>query len=145
VTHFVTGLLVVQFLLGAYHFSFAVGVSRPESIARATRLPSGTVFSHLAMAVTGAILWLGYEGSHAKGVAWAAFGAFAVGAALGIFMMLRTVGKPMTLPETQGPEAEAANLVVAEKQIPPISIALHFTIGIVLVVVSALVAAGVFS
>lgn len=140
-----TGLLFVQFLLGAYHFSFTVGVDRPESNARASRLPGGVVFTHLSVAIVAAILWFGYEGSHWRPIAWSAFGAFAVGASLGIYMMLRTVGQPATLAETQGGQAEAANLMVAEKQIPGISITLHLLIGVALAVLSLLIAAGVFA
>lgn len=142
-THFVTGLLFIQFLLGAYHFSFTMGVGRPESNARATRLPPSVVFAHLMIAVLAAGLWLTYEGSHWRPMAWSGFASLAVGASLGAYMGLRTVGQPATLPETQGVQVEAANLVVAEKQIPTISIALHAVIAVVLVVFSLLVSLGV--
>lgn len=144
-THFVTGLLLIQLLLGAYQFSIAGEAGRPESVARATRLPTGTVFAHLVIAVVAVILWLVFEGTAWRGVAWATFALLVIGASLGGFMGLRTVGQPSTVPETQGVQPEAANLIVAEKQIPTVSIALHGTVGVALVVFSLLVSLGVSS
>ena len=54
-----------------------------------------------------------------------------IGASLRAFLGLRTIGQPSTVQETQGVHTEAANLIVAEKQIPTASIALHGAIAIV--------------
>lgn len=143
VTHFVTGLLFVQVLLGLYQFSIAGNAGRPESVARATRLPTPTLFVHVMVAVIAVILWLVVEGTGWRGVAWATFATLVVGASIGSFMGLRTVGRPTTVAETQGMQAEAASLIVAEKQIPGVSIALHWTIGLAAVVCSLLVCLGV--
>ena len=137
---FVMGMLVVQVLGGLYLLSFVARAGQEWSNARATRLPDPVVMAHagVGIAVTG--LWVVVLVSGMTGLAWVAFAALCVGAALGVTLWLKTArGAPVR--ETPG--GSPADARVAEKQIPGIALVGHGALALALLVSALLVALGV--
>jgi hypothetical protein len=141
--NFVMGLLLVQLILGGYQFSIVSGAGRPESVARATRLPTPVIFGHATFAVLAVVIWIAYLGTHSRTVAWIAFAVLACGASLGIVMLLRTVGRPLRLPVSAGSYPEDADVTVAEELIPRPAMVLHGLAATGLLLCTFLVAIGV--
>jgi hypothetical protein len=141
--NFVMGLLIVQLILGGYQFSIASGAGRPESVARATRLPAPLVFGHVSLAVLAVVIWIAYLGTHARTAAWIAFGVLACGASLGLVMALRTIGRSLRVPVAPGQYPEDADVTVAEELIPRPAMVLHGLAATGLVLCTFLVAIGV--
>lgn len=141
--NFVMGLLLVQLLLGGYLFSFTTGVGRAESVARATRLPSLVVFGHMSLSVVALVTWIVYVGTRSRTVAWIAFGILLASAALGLVLLLRTVGRPVRLPVVPGEYPEDADVTVAEGLIPGPVMVLYGLVWAGLLLCPFLVAIGV--
>lgn len=122
-TGWVTGLLVVQLLLGGYLLSFVLSAGAPWSNARASRIPDPIVFGHLLAALAATVLWVIHVTTGERGFAWA-----------------RTLRGGRRIGPPTGDPAEAR---VAEKQTPPIAIGLHGLFAALLLLTTALVAAGI--
>lgn len=140
---FVLGLLIVQLLLGGYQFSYTTGAGRPDSVARATRLPSPAVFGHMFLAVMALIVWIVFFVTDERPVAWITFGVLVVGASLGLLMASRTLGRPTRLPVGPGEYPDPADVTVAEQLIPRPVMALHGLAATGLLICTLLVGLGV--
>jgi len=134
------GALIVQLLLGGYQFSFTTGAGRPESDARASRLPSPVIFGHMLLAIVIALLWAGQMASDSRAMAWVVFGLLVGSVASGLAMFLRTARRSAWI---GGRSRNPADHRVAEKQIPVPSLAVHGLVALSLVVGVLLVALGV--
>jgi drug/metabolite transporter (DMT)-like permease len=150
VSGFALGIWIVTILGGAYLWSFTTGINRPESNARATRLPRSLLFIHPLLALTGLVLWIGYVVSDEPPFAWSALAVLLVGGGIGSFLAHRTLrdrpraplaAAAVTEPPSTPQEALAANDRRAEHQMPVPAIVLHGVLAvgtIVAVLVAAL-------
>lgn len=144
----VTGLFVVQLLVGGYLFSFVLGAGQRASNARATRIPDPAAVAHPLAAVVTVACWLICLATDERGFAWVCFGLLLATAAGGLFMAFRTVtgGPTVDRPgRRQGvlDPGDPAEIRVAEKQIPTAALVLHGTTFLVLLIGTLLVALGV--
>lgn len=146
-SNFVLGLFIVQLLGGAYLFSYTLSAGRRDSTARATRLPSAVVFSHMLLGGLSAAAWLGWVISDARGFAWTSFAGVALGLTLGAVLGMRLHFKPATVevpqPPVPGSAPEGADHRVAEKQIPGAANLMHGGLAAVLLVLTLLISLGV--
>lgn len=139
----ILGLWILQALLGAYMWSFTLGVGRPESTARVSSLPAPILFLHPFLALTGLVIWVAYLYSDAHALTWVAFGVLLVVAGLGDVMALRTFRHrrdqergavpPRLDPGHTAAETAVANQTIAEKQIPVPVILLHGLNGLTII------------
>lgn len=137
------GLFVVQCLLVAYQLSFVMDAGRPESNARASRIPDGMALGHLFFTVLATGVWLGWKTFGDRGFAWVAFALALLAAAIGAVIAERSMAMPAEIDAPS--DRDPADLRTAESRIPDIALLVGGVIHIVLVVLTFLVALGVFS
>lgn len=137
------GLLVVQLILGGYQFSFVADAGRPESSARASRLPDLAVFGHIVTGIATTLVWIVWLSTDQRAIPWIAVGTLALGASVGLFMARRTIGKPTIVSADAVRYPDRADVVAAEKRIPGVAMALHGTVATLMFVLVLLVALGV--
>jgi len=144
----VTGLFVVQVLVGGYMFSYVLGAGQKSSNARATRIPDPVAVAHPLAAGVTVVSWLIHLASGERAFAWICVGLLLATAAGGLFMAFRTftggptVDRPGRRQGVLDP-GDPAEIRVAEKQIPTPVIVLHGATFLLLLVGTALVASGV--
>ncbi|WP_436701382.1 hypothetical protein [Nocardioides sp. BYT-33-1] len=143
----VTGMFVVQLLVGGYMYSFVLGAGQRGSNARATRIPDLVAFIHPVAAIVTFACWLAYLAGDATGFAWTTFVLLLLTASGGALMALRTVTGPPTVDRPSPRQGvldpgDPAEIRVAEKQIPRAAIVLHGLTFLVLVAGTLLVALG---
>jgi len=131
---FALGAWIVQILGGAYLWSFTTGVNRPESNARATRLPRSLLFVHPLLGVVGLFVWIAFLASDEPVLAWVAFAGLLVGGGIGSFLAFRTFQD-----RPRGPVG-SPDVRRAEHQMPVPAIGLHGFLAVV-TVLAVLVAA----
>lgn len=137
------GLFVVQFLLVAYQLSFVMDAGRPESNARASRVPDGMALGHLLLAGVATGLWLGWKTFGDRGWAWTAFAVAVLVALIGFGISQRAMLEP---PEVStATDRDPADVRTAESRIPEIAQIVLGLISVALAVLTFLVALGVFS
>lgn len=137
------GLFIVQFLLVAYQLSFVMDAGRPESNARASRVPDTMALGHLLLAAVATGVWLGWRTFGDRAWAWTAFGAALLVALIGFAISQRAMAKPAVL--STSIDRDPADIRTAESRIPEGAQILLGLISVVLVVLVLLVALGVFS
>jgi hypothetical protein len=76
------------------------GINQADQPGRRIRPP--LIFSHLALAATGLVLWIIYLASDKKGFAWVAFGLLLVVATLGFAMLALWLQRRQTSPALAG-------------------------------------------
>ncbi len=142
----VTGLFVVQALVGGYMFSFILGAGQRSSNARATRIPDLVAVAHPLLAVVTAAAWLVHLATGDDGFAWVTFALLLLTASGGLVMTAKTMsGKPYVDRPRQGVlvPGDPAEIRVAEKQIPRAAIVVHGITFLLLLAGTFLVALGV--
>lgn len=87
---FVSYLWLIHLVVGAYLWSYTLGIGRPESHARATAIPRWVLAAHPFLALVGITSWAVYSASDSDLLAWASLATLLAGAALGVVMGLRT-------------------------------------------------------
>lgn len=137
------GLFLVQCLFVAYQLSFVMDAGRPQSTARASRVPDGMALGHLFLTVLATGLWLGWRTYGERGWAWVGFAAALLAAALGAVIAQRSMAMPPEVSASS--DRDPADLRTAESRIPEIAVVLIGVISVVLVVLTFLVALGVFN
>lgn len=135
------GLFLVQILLVVYQFTYTTDAGRPDSNARATRLPPLLVLGHVLLSIVAALLWMGWKAYANDGFAWATFIVAAVAGLLGALIMQRAMFSPAQVDSASGDPADA---LTVESRIPPISMVLLSVITVALLVFTLLTAVGVF-
>ena len=144
----ITLLFVVQILLGAYMYSFVLGAGQMGSNARATRIPDPVAFVHPVGAGLTLVSWFIHLGTGADGFVWVTFTLLLLTASAGLVMALvtlrgkRLVDRPAAHQVVLVP-GSPAEIRVAEKQIPPLALALHGLGFAALLCTTLLVALGV--
>lgn len=138
-TGFVMGLLVVQLMLGGYLLTYVGKAGMKHSNARATRLADPVILVHAGLAGVGTVLWLLHLVTDERGFAWGAFAVLLAGASLGSLMGAKTL---LGSRRVDQPAGSAADVQVAEKQIPLVAIGTHGLIALTLVVCTGLVTFG---
>jgi manganese efflux pump family protein len=130
---------IIAALVGGYLFAtwIAYGGLRPRTGERASRFAPLLVLSHVALAVIGLAVWIGYLSLRSTALAWAALAVLALVAALGSTMFglwLRGHGRSRGQHES-GPRH------AAEDHFPPPAVLTHGAFAVttvVLVLVTAL-------
>lgn len=122
---------------GFYMMSVAARTGNTHSGATESRLPSTVIFSHMALAMTGLVIWALYMGYNDDALAWAALATLVVVAILGTFMFVRWQRDRMGTAEEVAERKER----LAEQQIPSFVVHFHGAaafVTIVLVLLAAL-------
>lgn len=96
------------------------GVGQAQQPGR--RIRPRLIFSHLALAAAGLVLWIAYVASDARGLAWAAFALLLVVAGLGFGMLA------LWLQRRQATRAQGARPATAEGGVPAEQ---HFPVALV--------------
>lgn len=144
----VTGMFVVQALVGGYMYSFVLAAGQRSSNARATRIPDLVAFAHPVAAVVTFAAWLAHLATDEAGFAWLAFALLLLTAAGGAVMALKTLTGPPVVDRPSPRQGvldpgDPAEVRVAEKQIPRAAMVLHGLTFLVLTIGTLLVARGV--
>lgn len=87
---FILYLWIITLIAGAYLWTYTTGIGRPESVARATRLPVWILFVHPSLALAGFGIWAVYFAQGGAWLVWAAFVDLLLVAVLGDVMAIRT-------------------------------------------------------
>ncbi len=124
VTELAVGTWVATALVGAYMWTLTADAGRPESNARATRLPSLLLFLHPLVGLSGFASWLAYVYSDASRLAWVALGFLLVGALIGDVLVVRTLRRSRETHRTVAGQ-DIADRTYAEDRIPRAAIAAH--------------------
>lgn len=131
---FVLALWIITALAGAYLWVFASAAGRPESNARASRIPRWILFVHPALALGGLGIWAVHTAYGGAWLAWAAFVDLVLVAVLGDVMAIRTFKKrrdPALV--TTAPGRDPAEVRRVEDQMPTIAILTHGVLGVGLI------------
>ncbi|WP_408895973.1 hypothetical protein ACJ5H2_13760 [Nocardioides sp. R1-1] len=144
----VTGLFVVQLLVGGYMYGFVLGAGQRDSNARATRIPDLVAFAHPVLAVVTFASWLAHLATGERGFAWVTFGLLLLTASGGAVMALKTLTGPAVVDRPSPRQGilepgDPAEVRVAEKQIPRTAVVLHGLTFLMLTIGALLVALGV--
>jgi hypothetical protein len=134
--NFTLGIWIVTAAGGAYLWSFTTGVGRPESNARASRLPPSLLFFHPLLALAGLAVWIAYVVRDYDVLPWIAFADLVVVATLGDILLVRTLrGR-----REQEPAAVGADRRLAERQIPRVALVVHGVLAVTTMVCVLVVA-----
>lgn len=118
----------------------------------ASRLPAGAVFSHLALAAAGLVLWVLYLLADADLLGWIAFALLVPVAALGFAMLARwwqVRRAPQVVPAGAGAGSHGATAPApegetpAERHLPVVVVVAHGLLAVVTVVLVLLTMLGV--
>jgi hypothetical protein len=132
----VLGLWAATAFVGAYMFTFTLGVARSRAEGAVdgrlpTRLPPMVLFVHPLLGITGLGLWIAYIAADQQELAWATLAVLLAGSALGDLLVVRT------LREKSGKE------LLAETRIPTAAIATHGVLAVALIGAVFLVCLGI--
>lgn len=146
----ILGIWIVTATGGAFLWSFTTGVGRPESVARASALPSLPLFVHPLIGLAGLSVWIAHLYHGGDVLPWVALALLISGAIVGDVLLMRTL-RPRRVfgqvPTEQAPhlsaeENAAANRRRAEDLMPRPVIVLHGVLAVVLMALVLLYALG---
>jgi hypothetical protein len=109
------------------------------------RIRPPLIFTHLALAASGLVLWIVYLASHTRALAWIAFVLLLVVASLGFGMLALWIQRRQHAPAVAGPASALDGGMPAEQHFPVPLVALHGLVAattLVLVLLSALKVGG---
>jgi hypothetical protein len=121
------------------------GVQQADQPGR--RIRPQLIFTHLALAATGLVLWIVYLAIDKRGLAWVAFGILLVVASLGFGMLALWLQRRQASPALAGGGASstAEDTTPAEQHFPVPLVAVHGLVAattLVLVLLAALKVGG---
>ncbi len=122
------------------------GIQQADQPGRRIRTP--LIFTHLALAATGLVLWIVYLAIDKRGLAWVAFGLLLVVATLGFAMLALWLQRRQAQPApaaTGGASLAAEGSTPAEQHFPVPIVAVHGLVAattLVLVLLAALKVGG---
>ncbi len=126
-------------------YMLAVWLIENDVTGRATpsRLPTPVLFTHLFLAGSGLVVWVGYLTLHRKALAWAACAVLLGIAALGLTMFARWIPVYRGPTDSPGPPVRAAYDIPAEGHFPAVLVACHGLLAVTTLILVLLTALGV--